>query len=115
MGESSLLTAFFGGEYAGESNSDAVARSVLPSLLGNGHPHTHRNHLLAAVDARQVAFGAHVVKEDDVAGVEAEVWMRDELPMNNRPHVNGGGRNLQNQDSKHLASASCHQGSNREQ
>ena len=69
----------------------------------------------AAVDARQVAFGAHVVKEDDVAGVEAEVWMRDELPMNNRPHVNGGGRNLQNQDSKHLASASCHQGSNREQ
>ena len=79
------------------------------------HPHPHRNHLLAAVDARQVAFGAHVVKEDDVAGAEAEVRMRDELPMNNRPHVNGGGRNLQNQDSKHLASSSCHQGSNREQ
>lgn len=34
------------------------------------HPHAHRNHLLAAVDARQVAFGAHVVKEDDVACAE---------------------------------------------
>ena len=40
------------------------------ALCGIRHPHPHRNHLLAAVDARQVAFGAHVVKEDDVAGAE---------------------------------------------
>ena len=31
------------------------------------HPHPHSHHLRAPVDARQVAFGAHVVKEDDVA------------------------------------------------
>lgn len=58
-----------------ESNSDGVTRSVLPSLLGNGHPHPHRNDLLAAVDACPVAFGAHAVKDDDVAGAEREVWM----------------------------------------
>lgn len=34
---------------------------------GRSNPHAHRNHLLAAVNARHVAFGAHVVKEDDVA------------------------------------------------
>ena len=37
------------------------------ALLGSRHPHAHGHHLLTPVDARQVAFGAHVVKEDDVA------------------------------------------------
>ena len=40
------------------------------ALCGSRHTHAHSYYLGAAVDARQVAFGAHVVKEDDVAGAE---------------------------------------------
>ncbi len=40
------------------------------ALRGSRHAHAHSHHLRAAVDARQVAFGPHVVKEDDVACAE---------------------------------------------
>ena len=54
----------------------AHAEGFEPLTLGSEdrcsirHAHPHRNHWLPAVDARQVAFGTHVVKEDDVAGAE---------------------------------------------